>query len=200
MLDATTLNTIRKQVAWRLDCAPEGLDHAGVLVQPHGPHWASYWGIYVWLMHGTAVVSLPPEVLADVRAIVAGQVPQTLADPALWHAALSQRIERIVGPSYQGYVDAQAFRPAPPFATPPGVVRVLGPADRSMLDALTAACPPQEWEHSAIQPRDAPIYAAPSATASSWPRRARPTTGQGLPRLASSRIPFVAGRATGAPW
>jgi hypothetical protein len=161
MLNPSTEAIIANWVAARLGCTPDDLHGSRTLVKAHGPRLDGYCGVYVWLMDDIAVVSAPPDWVEVVKAAVAGQTSEALHDPAFWHAALGSRVERIIGPSYQGYVDAEAFQPAAPLPGPaaPQVLR-LGPADLPALERLAAACAPQEWEDSAIQPDHAPIFAA----------------------------------------
>ena len=165
MLTSASLAIIRTQVAWRLDCDPADLLRSYVLVKPHGPRLDDYHGIYAWLMDEVAIISAPPEWVAPVQTAVAGQTIAAMRDPALWHAALGAHVERIVGPSYQGYVDAASFRPAPsqPSSQPAPHMRRIAPADLPALDRLIAACPPQDWADSAIQPDHAPIFALEQA-------------------------------------
>ena len=160
MLTPASLAIIWTQVAWRLDCDLADLLRSQVLVKPHGPRLADYHGIYAWLMDEVAIISAPPEWVAAAQAAVAGQTIGALRDPALWHAALGALIERIIGPSYQGYVDASTFRPPPSQSSgrPMPYVRRIAPADLPALERLIASCPPQDWADSAIQPDHSPIF------------------------------------------
>ena len=160
MLAPMTLSAIWKQVAWRLDCADGDLKRSPILVKIHGPRLARYFGVYVWAMDDVVVISAPLEVVEIVQAHAREQPAATLGDPAFWQTALGARVERIVGPSYQGYVDAEAFRAGPISLEPDGpAARALGPYDKSDLVQLSAACPRQEWADSAIRPDHAPIFA-----------------------------------------
>jgi GNAT superfamily N-acetyltransferase len=154
MLASSATALIRKQVAWRLDCDVGDLSAGSTVVKAHGPQLVGYHGVYVWQLEDATIISTPPGWQAAAQAAVTGQAPTTLRDPAFWLATLGAAIERIVGPSYQGYVDAAAFRPA---ASAPPVQR-LGPADAPALERLAAACPRQEWTDSAIHFDHAPIF------------------------------------------
>jgi GNAT superfamily N-acetyltransferase len=160
MLDPRTEAIVRSQIAWRLDCDPTDLLRQGALVKVHGPRLAGYHGLYVWLMDAAALISAPPQWVRLVESAVAGLPIETLRDPAFWRSALGARIERIVGPSYQGYTDAPTFHPAP---TTPGsthlLVRRLSSEERPALERLAAACSPQEWQDSAIYADHDPIFA-----------------------------------------
>jgi len=165
MLTASTIDIIRKQVAWRLGRDPADLHASRTVVVSHGPRFAGYCGIYVWVMDDAVVISAPAEWVEAAQSAAAGQTAAALRDPALWSAALGAHVERIVGPSYQGYADAAAFRPAPSPAagSPEPIVRRLGSADAPALQRLAAACAPQEWMDSAIQPDHSPIVAIEQA-------------------------------------
>lgn len=154
MLAETTRDVIQRWVARRLDCATDDLRSGGALVKPHGPALADYQGIYVWLTHDrSAIVSAPAGWLDVARQAVAGQPITVLVDAAFWLAALGDGAERVVGPSYQGFLDASAFHPAATQGARP-----LTPADRPALERFTAACPPDAWEDSAISFDHQPIF------------------------------------------
>jgi hypothetical protein len=145
---------IQKQVAWRLDCEVSDLSAGRTLVKAHGPRLAGYHGVYVWQLEDATIISTPLGWQAAAQAAVTGQEPATLRDPDFWYATLGAAIERIVGPSYQGYADDATFRPT--VSAPP--VRRLESADTPALERLAAACPPQEWTDSAIHFDHAPIF------------------------------------------
>lgn len=153
MLTDATRDTIQRWVAARFDLAPTDMPAEGVVVKAHGPALADYHGVYTWLMAGAAIVSAPAVVADHVRRSVAGQPPATLGDAAFWRAALGERVERIVGPSYQGFLDATAFLPAETQGARP-----LTPADQPALARFIADCPPAAWADSAIVPDHEPIF------------------------------------------
>jgi GNAT superfamily N-acetyltransferase len=199
MLSPTTTAIIRRQVAWRFDCEPGDLYDSYPVVKAHGVRLAGYQGIYVWQMDDIAVISAPPEWVSVARRAVVRPTSGALVDPDFWRAVLGAHIERIVGPSYQGYVDAAAFRPAPPL--PPGppalLVRVLAPADLPALEDLATACPPQEWQDSAIHRDHTPIFVLEQsgvlvAVASA------PGDGPGIASVGAITHPAWRGRSYGA--
>ncbi len=145
MLSSATQDAIVHWVARRLDAPPDVFDGAGVTVKAHGASFAGYAGVYTWVMAERAVVSAPPDLVEDVRRAVEGQAPSALVSAPFWRATLVERIERIVGPSYQGFLDAGAFRPAETQGA-----RLLTAADRPALERFAAACPPDAWNDSAI--------------------------------------------------
>jgi GNAT superfamily N-acetyltransferase len=124
------------------------------LVKAHsGPALSDYRGVYVWQMEQAIVISTPAAVESQTRAAVAGHSAVTLLDAAFWRGALGERVERVVGPSYQGFVDAGAFR-----RTPTRGARPLTPADGPALERFIAACPPGDWDDSAISRGDPLIF------------------------------------------
>ncbi|HEX8731024.1 MAG TPA: hypothetical protein VF725_03090 [Ktedonobacterales bacterium] len=148
MLTPSSWEAIHAWATARLDAPADALRGAGVQMRAHGAAFADYHGVYVWAMGQAAIVSAPTAWLARMEAPVAEQASAALTEPAFWRAALGEgAIERIVGPSYQGFVDAGAFRPAESRGVHP-----LIPADEADLRAFIAACPPEEWADSAIAP------------------------------------------------
>lgn len=155
MLSEATWDAIYRWLALRHGAPEDALRGVGVWTQAHGPALADYHGVYVWRMGEAALVSAPADLAERVRGAVAGQPPTTLLDPAFWHGALGDAaVERIIGPAYQGFVDASAFRPGPTQGARP-----LTPADQPALSRFIAACPPDAWQDSAISPDDDVIFA-----------------------------------------
>lgn len=157
MLSAATWDVIHDWTARRLGCAPERLRTPGVITQGHGPALTDYQGIYVWLMGDAAIVSAPTGWLAVVRTAIAGRPATALVDADLWLAALGASVERVVGPSYQGFVDSHTFSVAPPTTLAPGA-RLLTSEDRPALERFAAACPQEDWTHSAIAFDHQPVF------------------------------------------
>ena len=156
MLSDATWDVISRWVARRLDRSPDETRRAGIWVAAHGVALADYHGVYIWLMGQTALVSAPAAWVDVTCHAVAGQLLATLSDQVFWHAALGEQVERIVGPSYQGFLDAGAFRPLLPGAAQGA--RPLTPADAPALARFAAACPPNDWADSAIALDHQPLY------------------------------------------
>jgi hypothetical protein len=158
VLTEETWRRIYDHLSARLGCPAETLRAPGRRVMAHGPWLAGYQGVYVWRMMAdsgalSVTVSTPPALVDEARAALVGVQPEAALDPTFWLAALGPRMERVVGPSYQGYLDAGAFQPVAPNRT-----RTLAADERPALERLARACPTEEWEHSAIQPDHDPIF------------------------------------------
>lgn len=148
MLSDATLDVISRWVDDRFDGAFSDIAEGEYELVPHGERLATYHGVYIWRMDQKTLVSLP----TDMRTVVSDAVAHALdddgsplTDPAFWRAALGKRVERIVGPSYQGFVDAAAFQPADEQGA-----RALTPDDQPVLQRFISACPPDDWRDSAI--------------------------------------------------
>lgn len=123
----------------------------------HGGRLVDYAGIYVWQMDDKTLISLPADMQAIMYPVAWQLVEQhlpftALIDPQLWRAALGDQVERIVGPSYQGFVDADHFQPADENGA-----RALTAADQPLLQRFMASCPPDAWQDSAIAPDHEPL-------------------------------------------
>jgi GNAT superfamily N-acetyltransferase len=155
MLTAATWDAIYRWLALRHGAPVKALRRPGIWTQAHGPALADYHGVSVWRIGDMALVSAPADLAERVRGFVAGQPSTALLDPAFWRGALGDAaVERAVGPAYQGFVDASAFRPAPMSGARP-----LTPADQPALSRFIAACPPDAWQDSAITTDDDVIFA-----------------------------------------
>jgi GNAT superfamily N-acetyltransferase len=104
-----------------------------------------YRGVWLFRHHDSVCVSVPPDSVEDARVAVRQSTIEDLFSEAGIRALLGSRIERIVGPAYQGYVERSHFR-----AAPQAGVRALAPADHKALEGLAAACAGEAWEHSGI--------------------------------------------------
>lgn len=152
MLSDATQENIRRWVAARLDVAPSQLAIPGLHVKSHGPSLADYNGVYVWRMGQITIVSAPIALIEVLRRAVAEQLADALAAEEFWRAALSERVARIVGPAYQGFLDLESFQPADAQGARP-----LTPDDEPALRSFIAACPPDDWRDSAIALDHEPI-------------------------------------------
>jgi len=106
---------------------------------------AGYPGVWLFRHHASLCVSVPPDSVEGVQAAVRAYTVDRLFSEAGVRALLGPRIDRIIGPAYQGYVEGPQFRSAPePW------VRVLSRADQAALRQLADACGVDAWEHAGI--------------------------------------------------
>ncbi|HEY8325754.1 MAG TPA: GNAT family N-acetyltransferase [Ktedonobacterales bacterium] len=112
-----------------------------------------YYGVYVWRMLEHTCISVPRNLWKETgaaidRQLAAGRPVSALTEAEFWRAALGERAQRIIGPAYQGFLDEYHFRPA----NSQGARKLnLDDADdEAALRAFLAACPPDDWEASAI--------------------------------------------------
>lgn len=152
-LSDETWRRVYDHLSARLGCPEETLRAPGLRVAPHGAWLAGYQGVYIWRMAASVTVSTPPALVDEAREALVGATPGAALDPGFWLATLGARVERVVGLSYQGYLDAGMFQPVAP-----NNARALEVDERPALERLARACPAEEWEHSAIQPDHDPIF------------------------------------------
>ena len=106
---------------------------------------ADYQGVWLFRHHASLCLSVPPESVEGVQAAVGAYTVESLFSEASIRALLGSRIERIIGPAYQGYVERPQFRSA--FHPR---VRALSRADRAALQQLADACEVEAWQHADI--------------------------------------------------
>jgi GNAT superfamily N-acetyltransferase len=106
---------------------------------------ADYQGMWLFRHHASLCLSVPPDSVEGVRAAVRAYTLESLFSEAGIGALLGPRIERIIGPAYQGYVERPQFRSAPH----PGV-RALSRTDQAALQRLADACEVDAWKHAGM--------------------------------------------------
>lgn len=90
-------------------------------------------------------ISVPPDLVERIQAVVHSYPVESLFGEASIRALLGPRIEQIIGPAYQGYIEWPHFLSA----AHPGV-RALCPSDQVALRQLADACEVEAWEHAGI--------------------------------------------------
>ena len=129
------------------------LHASAVRVVAHGPALAEYQGAYVLRHRAACFVSVPPVYLAHATAAFAGRAVGEVFDRRFLAAAFGGAINQIIGPAYQGYLDAADFRPANTLAA-----RQLTYVHIPALTRLEEACLSSEWEASGIDYHRPPIF------------------------------------------
>lgn len=139
-----------------LGCTPEQLETPGTWVGPHADAGlADYQGVYLLRRGESCVVSVPAPLLAMVTTQLAGLPATSSFDTLRLQRLFGDAIERIVGPAWQGYLQAADFRPA---AHPN--VRQLAAADDPALRRLEEACDEREWEEVGIGRAEQVVFGA----------------------------------------
>jgi RimJ/RimL family protein N-acetyltransferase len=143
--------------AWaaELGCAPEVLAVARTTVIGHGPAFGD--GRVAFALAATTtdacVVTVPADWQDAARAALAPLPPTEAFDARRLAAVFGPAADRVVGPAWQGHVDAGGFAPVDPRGAWP-----LLAADRADLSALAMACDAHEWEASTVDPDRPPVF------------------------------------------
>ncbi len=142
------------------------LGEGELFVVKHGLELANYHGVYVWQMGGVTLVSVPEGLVDGVRRAMDralmkfiegsdfhGRVEDGYINETFWRTALGERVARVIGPAYQGFCDAESFRPADTQGARPLTLN-----DHRALRAFIAACPPEDWQDSSIALDHLPLF------------------------------------------
>jgi GNAT superfamily N-acetyltransferase len=121
----------------------EALRAPGVVVAPHAG-LAGWRGVWVFVRAASVVISAPPERLAELRKSAADWPKGGPLDAHAAAARLGARLESVVGPSFQGWLDPERF------AGRAKVARRLAASDRAALRALREACAADDWAHAGV--------------------------------------------------
>jgi hypothetical protein len=130
-------------------CRPEDFDSEAVAViersSDDGSEYAQFFRRKRRLQ-----ITCSSSIVDIVRGATYGQAQDAIFDPTFVALALNGRIDRVLGPTYLGYLDAlDSDRDDPN-------VRLLSRDDRDALSDLFGSVTAQDWEYSGLEP-DQPI-------------------------------------------
>jgi len=140
------MTTQRIDATWAtfFGLSPRAFLLPGIQVVAHH-ELADYRGVWLFRHHASLCMAVPRDLVEGIRAVIGGYTVETLSAEASIRALFGPRIERIIAPVYQGYIERSHFRPA----THRGV-RALGAPDQFALRQLADACEVEAWEHAGI--------------------------------------------------
>jgi GNAT superfamily N-acetyltransferase len=104
-----------------------------------------YHGLWLFRHHASLCLSVPSDSVEGIQAVVRPHTVDSLFSEAGIRGLWGPRIEQIVGPAYQGYVEWPQFRSAPHLG-----VRALARSEQAALQQLADACGVDAWEHAGI--------------------------------------------------
>src|SRR5262245_61150983 len=141
---AVTIQRIDSAWAGFFGLSPPAFLRPGVQVVAHH-QLADFHGVWLFRHHASLCLSVPSDAVQSVQTAVRAHTAESLFSEAGVRALWGSRIARIIGPTYQGYVERGQFRSAPH----PGAHALSG-ADQAALQQLADACEIDAWEHSGI--------------------------------------------------
>jgi ribosomal protein S18 acetylase RimI-like enzyme len=112
-------------------------------VVPHA-QLQGYQGAWLFRRGASFVISAPPDLVEKIKKEVQHPSETTLADQT-FVALFGDRVDKVIGPAYQGYLEE------PDFLSVASSARLLSSADDNALHELAADCDVEDWEHSDIQ-------------------------------------------------
>jgi len=140
---------------WRdiFGLSPEAFGKTGILVSPHSGHLAGRNAAWVFRHGHSCIVSVPAPMVDELERSAPGLEIERIHESESIRRLFGDRIERTVGPSYQGVCEREDFRPR----NSPEVRRLV-PADGASLEGLVSACPESEWEESGVDLKSEPLF------------------------------------------
>jgi GNAT superfamily N-acetyltransferase len=133
---------------------PSALQRSGVVVTPHA-ELDDYPGVWFFVRGDSAVVSAPSEWVARLEDECGSSAAEELLSPASASRVLGPAAGQIVGPSFQGWLPTEYFRPIASDG-----VRRLAESEAEYIRAFRASCSHEEWEHGGIDPVRADVWAS----------------------------------------
>ena len=114
----------------------------GVSIRAH-VGLVGYRGLWCFRRGARTVVSVPDGWAAPLSAKLERCEPDALFDETFLVELLGGDFERLIGPAFQGCLEAGRFRP-----TRSGNVRFIGRDDSAAVDRFRVGCGAEEWEKS----------------------------------------------------
>ena len=130
------------------------LQRSGVVVTPHA-ELGDYRGVWFFVRGDSAVVSAPAEWVPRLEDQCGSIAAEELLSHTSARRILGPAAGQIVGPSFQGWLPADHFRPIASDG-----VRRLAESEGEFIRALQASCSHEEWEHAGINPARADVWAS----------------------------------------
>ena len=121
-----------------LSAEPKIVPHAGL---------QNYQGVWLFRRDPKVVISAPPNLVA----VLESHPSRCFTDEELIDL-LGNKVDRVIGPAFQGFLTQAEFRPRASEA------RLLTKQDEESLHKLQAACDEEQWEHSDIEIGCEPIW------------------------------------------
>lgn len=137
MLDQCAISIAGTCWAARLGCSPDELFAEPFRIITPGGHFADYCGAFALFRGDAVVVSLPPDRVDSLRALLSAQ--SRPCSPGSFATALASVATAVIGPAYIGY--------APAVSAPTEPARALGLDDAAALETLRQSCDATDWEH-----------------------------------------------------
>ena len=130
------------------------LQRSGVVVTRHA-ELDGFHGVWFFVRGDSAVVSAPAEWVGPLKDKCGSAAAEELLSHASARRVLGPAEGQIIGPSFQGWLPAESFRPIAS-----DDVRRLAESEAETIRAFQAACAHEEWEHSGIHPLRADVWAS----------------------------------------
>lgn len=124
--------------------APSSLTTTGVSVVPH-VDLVGFQGVWFFLRGGRLVVSAPDLWVPHLRKQLVDADPELPSQAAL-ETLFGASLDRVIGPAFQGALEAPAFREVASSA-----VRSIGDADARAIADFRAACGTEDWELGGLE-------------------------------------------------
>jgi hypothetical protein len=126
-------------------CEHDDVWPPGVFVTAHAGLLDGYQGVFLFSRGDACRVSAPPDIVEPLRDALRGSRAPEVFDGHAVVDILGDRVERVIGPNWHGYVDHDGYRPA----TGAGC-REITEADAPALAVLREACGPGDWAEASF--------------------------------------------------
>lgn len=121
-------------------------------VVPHSA-LAGYHGAWIFRRGNTSIISVPETMVGSTTATATALPILTMTSESVLKSLFHERIQRFIGPAYQGFVSRANFK-----SNAEQLTTLAGPEDGLLLRELASACGETDWDHSSIDIADDRIF------------------------------------------
>ena len=130
----------------------EDLGTDNVFIVPH-KELIGYQGAWIFRHERTNIISVPDYLLESIKQAQPQIGRDQLFDTVYLNSLFDSRVERFIGPAYQGCLNFDDF-----VSVSNQCIHKATPSDSSRIAQLALACGQAEWEHSSIDVQDEHIF------------------------------------------
>jgi hypothetical protein len=150
-----TRHSVYRDWAERLECEISDMTTPNLIVRQHFESLKEFHGIYCFYDGTTCVISAPPKYVSRINIAVRERRPEEAFDVELLTKSIDSDNYQVIGPAFQGYVDAGSFMEQKTHE----VVELVTEHQLALLQDFRISCSETEWKHSDIDFQRRPIIA-----------------------------------------
>ena len=140
--EALVVFSVEVETYWAtvFQCSADDLWKSGTFVSAHAGNLTDYRGVFVLYRRDACRVSAPRDLVEPLKFALQGRAATDVFRSDSFVDLLGDRVDRVIGPNWYGYVSEDGYRPAASRGC-----REIAADDAYALDVLRDACGMRDW-------------------------------------------------------